>query len=57
MFGPFLQEGTFDHLGYLLRRDPFGNAEVNGDVEAVCGQRCAAGEVDVPFVLAAGVLP
>ena len=56
VFRPFLQEGPFDYQGYLLRRDAFGNAEVNGDVEAVRGQGRAAGLVDVPFVLAAGVL-
>ena len=56
VFRPFLQQGPFDHQGYLPRRDAFGNAEVNGDVEAVRGQGRAARLVDVPFVLAAGVL-
>ena len=56
MLRPFLQQGPFDHLGHLPGRHPFGNAEVDGDAEAVRGQRRAAGLVNVPFVLPAGVL-
>ena len=53
---PFLQQGPLDHAGHLPGWHALGNAEVDGDVEAVGGQRRPAGLVDVPFVLSAGVL-
>jgi len=53
---PFLQQSPFDYLRHLPRRHAFGNAEVDGDVEAMRGQPGTAGLIDMPFVLAAGII-
>ena len=56
MLGPFLQERPLDHLGHLRGLDVLGDAEVDGNIQAVGGQRRAGGLVGVPFVPPAGVV-
>ncbi len=53
---PFLQQGPFDHLGYLGRLNLFGDAEVNGCIQAVGGQTSTRGLEGVPFAGPAGVV-
>ena len=56
MLGPLLQQRPLDHLGHLHGVDVLGDAEINGNIQAVGGQRCPGGLVRVPFIAPAGVV-